>query len=218
MLSYPNMPRIKKAGLVLLDPSTGNVERIIALQYNPGTLTRTLAMKGASDGGDRSEALRLNGPPAETIKFEAEIDAADHLEFPDENELIANHGIFPHLAALESLIYPSSTTYQANNDLAAAGSLEIVPMESLLLLFVWSKNRVQPVRITEFTATEEAFDHNLNPLRARVSMALRVLTAYDLGFSHRGGTIHMAFHQNLEQFASLIPSGTLEDLGLTEIP
>ncbi|HVK51506.1 MAG TPA: hypothetical protein VM469_07215, partial [Pseudoxanthomonas sp.] len=81
MSGHPNAPRLLKGGLVLLDPVGGAVRRIIALQYNPDTLTRTLQVKGTgAESGDRSEALRLKGPAVETIKLEAEIDATDALE------------------------------------------------------------------------------------------------------------------------------------------
>ena len=61
------------------------------------------------------------------------------------------------------------------------------------MLFVWSKSRVVPVRVTEFSVTEEAFDPSLNPIRAKVSLGLRVLTTDDLGFTHKGGTIFMSY-------------------------
>ena len=34
------------------------------------------------------EAMRLKGPPVETIKLDAEIDATDQLEFPDNNATV----------------------------------------------------------------------------------------------------------------------------------
>ena len=70
MTTFPGTPRILKGGIVLIDPGSAVVQRIITLQYNSDTLTRTLQAKGASgEGGDRSEALRLTGPPVETIKL-----------------------------------------------------------------------------------------------------------------------------------------------------
>ena len=62
-------------------------------------------------------------------------------------------------------------------------------MESALSLFVWSKNRIVPVRITDFSITEEAFDPVLNPIRAKVSLGMRVLSVDDLGFQHKGGSL-----------------------------
>src|SRR6266540_2544111 len=102
MSTFPNSPRLLKGGIVLLDAESGSVRRIISLQYNPDTLTRTLQVQGAGgEGGDRAEALRLKGPPVETIKLEAEIDATDQLEFPDQNPNAVTAGIQPQLAALE---------------------------------------------------------------------------------------------------------------------
>src|SRR6185369_8891215 len=83
--TFPRSPRILKGGIVALDPTTGVVLRVIALQYNPDTLTRSFQIKGVGpESGDRLEALRLKGPPVETIKLEAEIDATDQLEAVDD--------------------------------------------------------------------------------------------------------------------------------------
>ena len=65
-------------------------------------------------------------------------------------------------------------------------------METPLTLFVWSKNRIVPVRITDFSITEEAFDTVLNPIRAKISLGMRVLSVDDLGFQHKGGAL---FHE-----------------------
>ncbi len=129
-MSLTSSPRLLKAGIVLMDPSNGQVQRVISLQYNPDNLSRTLQMQAlATEGGDRSEALRVKGPPVETIKLEAEIDATDQLEFPDQNANAVQHGIHPQLAALETLLHPASAALQANNALAGSGVLEIIPME-----------------------------------------------------------------------------------------
>ena len=45
MATFPNSPRLVKGGIVLIDPDTAAVQRIIALQYNPDTLSRTLQIK-----------------------------------------------------------------------------------------------------------------------------------------------------------------------------
>jgi hypothetical protein len=103
--TFPNSPALLKGGLVLVDPTTAAVRRVIALQYNPDTVTRTLQVKGAGQvEGDRSDALRLKGPPTETIKLDAEIDAVDELEFPDRNPVTTQSGIFPTLSALETIV------------------------------------------------------------------------------------------------------------------
>lgn len=218
MTSFPNAPRLLKGGIVLIDPQTAAVRRVIALQYNPDTLSRTLQVQAVGGEGDRLEALRLKGPPNETIKLEAEIDATDQLELPGQNPVTTEFGIFPQLAALETIVYPSSSSLQAANSLAQAGTLEISPSEAALTLFVWSKTRVLPVRITDFSITEEAFDAHLNPIRAKISLGLRVLSVSDLGFNHKGGNLFMAYLQNKEQLAQRSAGGALATLGLTGIP
>ncbi|MBK6429319.1 hypothetical protein [Candidatus Amarolinea dominans] len=217
MTTFPNSPRLLKGGIVLLDPNTGAVLRIIALQYNPDTLSRTLQVKGAgAEGGDRSEALRLKGPPVETIKLEVEIDAADQLEMADRQT--AQLGIHPQLAVLETIVYPTSAQLAANNRLARAGTLEIAPMQAPLTLFIWSRSRVVPVRLTDFSVTEEAFDPALNPLRAKVSLSLRVLSVDDLGFDHRGGSLFMSYLQVKEQMAARNRGGAFSAFGITGLP
>jgi hypothetical protein len=218
MSTFPNSPRLLKGGIVLINPATGIVQRIIALQYNSDSLTRSLQIQAVpGEGHDRSEALRLTGPPVETIKLDAEIDATDQLEFPDRNQTTAQAGIFPQLAALETIIYPTSQQLISNNNLASQGTLEITPMESPLTLFVWSSKRIVPVRLTDFSITEEAFDAFLNPIRAKVSIGMRVLSVNDLGFEHRGGNLFLAYQQQKERLASLSLAGTFGALGITGI-
>lgn len=220
MSTFPRSPRLLKGGIVLIDPDTSAVNRIIVLQYNPDTISRTLQVKAVGETSDRTEALRLKGPPVETIKLDAEVDVTDQLEFPDQaqNSDAARLGLHPHLAALETIIYPTSNQLLSNNDLAKAGTLEIAPMESLLTLFVWSKSRVWPVRLTDFSVTEEAFDPQLNPMRAKVSIGMRVLSVDDLGFNHKGGSLFMIYLQQKEQLATKNIGGALGALGLGGIP
>src|SRR6266849_128531 len=217
MSAFPGSPRVLKGGIVLLDPNTFQLlpNGIIVLQYNPDTLTRTLKIKGAEEGGDRSEALRLTGPPTETIKLDAEIDATDQLEFPDQNPNTVRYGLLPQLAALETLVYPSTASLQNNFNLSQQGTLEIMPMLAPLSLFVWSANRIMPVRLTDFSITEEAFDPALNPIRAKVSLGMRVLSVDDLHFTDKGGSLYMVYQKQKETLAQLSPSGTLGALGIT---
>lgn len=193
--------RHDKAAIMLMDPDNGNITGIIRLMINPPQLTRSLKVRGAGgEGGDRSEAMRLTGPPVETIQVEAELDATDKLEFPKEeqNKDAMEFGLRPELAALESIVYPDSARLQENNDLAESGMLEIVPAEASLTLFSWGKNRLLPVRITEFSITEEAFDQQLNPILAKVKLGMQVLSVNDLPFDHRGSSLYMTHHHLIE--------------------
>lgn len=217
MTGFPNSPKLVKGGIVLLDPVSAAVRRIIVLQYNPDSLSRTLQSQAIELGGqNRSEALRLKGPPIETIKLDAELDATDQLEVRDDTAIEV--GIHPQLAALESLVYPTSDQLIANDRLQRSGELEIAPMEAPLSLFIWSKNRILPVRVTDFSVTEEAFDPLLNPIRAKVSLGLRVLTVDDVGFDHKAGSLYMAYQQQKEALAERSQAGALQTLGIERIP
>lgn len=214
MSSFPGSPRLLKGGIALLDPVNGTVQQILPLQYNPDTLTRSLKIKGVgADSGDHIEALRLAGPPTETIKVDAEIDATDQLEVGDQQTM--QSGLHSTLAALEMMVYPSSAHLLANNTDASVGTLEIVPLETSLTVFIFGPRRIVPVRITEFSITEEAFDPNLNPIRAKVSLGLTVLTTDDLGFDQKGGGLFVTYLQAKEQLASQNKPGSLGALGIT---
>jgi len=201
----------------VLEARTGSVVRVIPLQYNPDTLSRSFQIKGVgAESGDRIEALRLKGPPVETIKVEVEIDATDQLEKAEST--VTQSGLHPLLAALETLVYPFSTTLQDNNAVAASGSLEIVAAVADLTVFVFGPKRIAPVRITEFTVTEEAFDVSLNPIRAKVSLGMRVLTIDDVPFEERSGGLFMSYLKAKEQLAAQGKSKAFGALGITGIP
>ena len=217
MSTFPGSPRLLRGGLVLIDPGAGSVLRIIALQYNPDTLTRSFQIRGVGpDSGDHLEALRLKGPPVETIKVEAEIDATDQLEGNDA--LAMDAGLHPVIAALETIIYPTSVLLAANHREAQSGSLEIAPEMAPLPLFVFGPKRIVPVRVTELSITEEAFDVALNPIRAKVSLGLRVLTVDDLGFDAKGGGLFMTYLQAKEQLARRHRGGSFATLGINGVP
>ncbi len=217
MRASPDSPRLLRGGLVLVDPQTGSVQRIIALQYNPDTMTRSLQIRGVgAESGDHLEALRLKGPPTETIKLEAEIDATDDLEANDPQA--REVGLHPQLAALETIVYPTSGHLTSTHLEAQAGSIEIAPQEAPLPLFVFGPKRIVPVRITELSITEEAFDTALNPMRAKINLGMRVLTTDDLGFEAKGGTLFLAYLQAKERLAQQRGSGSFSALGIRGIP
>jgi len=222
MTTFPNAPKLVKGGIVLLDPESGAILRVITLQYNPDTMNRTLQIQPftGGTGGDpnRSEALRLKGPPVETFKLDAEIDATDQLADPDAHANAVAFGIAPQLAVLEALVNPSVDDLLGIASQADRGTLEILPPEAPLTLFVWSKNRVAPVRVAEFSIVEEAFDPALNPIRAKVSLGLHVMSTDDLGFTHRGGTIFLNYLRNRETLAGLTGGASLASLGLSSLP
>ena len=190
-----NSPRLLKGAIVAVDPSNP-IASVIIFQYNPDTMTRTLQAQMSGAGGDRSEVSRLKGPPVETIKVDVEMDATDQLEKADPNAV--GMGIYPQLSALEMLLYPKSALIIANTLLLAAGTIEIIPPAAPFTVFVWGPKRVLPVRLTDFSITEEAYDVNLNPIRAKVSLGLRVLSYNDLPLTHPGYGLFLA-HQVVKE-------------------
>lgn len=198
-MTSPISPRLMKGGIVSLDPDTGIPRGLITLQYNPDTLTRKLQPQSVSEQPDRTEILRLKGPPIETISVAAEIDATDQLAASDPVALTL--GIQPQLAALEMLVYPSSIDLILNEALTLLGTIEILPMQSPLAVFVWNATRITPVRITSLDITEEAFDTNLNPIRAKVSLEMRVLNVNDTGFLNPAGALYMIYQIEKEALA-----------------
>jgi hypothetical protein len=192
-------------GLDLFDPVTS----VIVFQYNPDTLTRTLqAQSAGGSSGDRSEPMRLKGAPIETIKLDVELDATDQLEKGDGQA--AALGIFPQLSALEMLLYPKSVQVILNTALLVAGTVEVLPPLSVFTLFIWGPKRIVPVRLTDFSITEEAHDVALNPIRARVSLGLRVLSYNDLPPTHPGFGLFLA-HQVVKE--ALAVMGSVDNLG-----
>jgi hypothetical protein len=213
-------PKLLKGGLALLDATSSRVQRLISLQYNPDSLQRSLQVQGAGadGGGERAQPFRFKGPSIETIKLEADVDATDQLEFPEQNANAVKFGIAPQLAALEALVNPTSRDLLALSAKSASGVLEILPPEAPLTLFIWSRSRIVPVRVTDFSITEEAFDPELNPIRAKVSLGLRVLTTDDLGFTSKGGTLFLNYLQGREGLATKVGAATLAALGINNLP
>lgn len=194
-------PRLQKGAILSVDTTTGIPMGLITLQYKPDSITRTLKPRTVGEQPDRSDVQRLTGPPVETIQCTAEIDASDQLASGDSSTV--SFGIQPQLAALELLVYPSSIELIANEVLTLIGTIEILPMESALALFVWSKTRITPVRITDLSIREEAFDPQLNPIRAKVALGMRVLDVHDVGFLNPAGATYKAYQLQKEALALL---------------
>jgi hypothetical protein len=203
MSTFPNSPRLMKGAIVgidLLNP----LASVTIFQYNPETMTRRLQAQTLGGGeGDKTEALRLKGAPIETISLDVEIDATDQLETGDG--VATSLGIYPQLSALEMLIYPKSSVVIANTVLMALGTIEVVPPVAPFTLFIWGPKRVLPVRVSDFSITEEAFDVNLNPIRAKVSLGLRVLSYNDLSILHPGYYVFLA-HQVVKEAMAVVSS------------
>ncbi|HEY7043076.1 MAG TPA: hypothetical protein VH419_05350 [Nocardioidaceae bacterium] len=189
MTGFSGSPRVTRGALIGLD-LLNPLASVIVFQYNPEQVTRRLMARTAESGGSQAEQLRLKGPPEETLTFDIEIDAVDQLEQGDSTAV--QLGIAPALASLELMLYPKSALVIANEVLAALGIIEVIAPDAPLAVLVWGPRRVLPVRLTEFSITEQAYDPALNPIQAKVSLSLRVLNYDDLGLLSAGGALFMA--------------------------
>jgi Contractile injection system tube protein len=196
-----SFPRLLKGAIVALDSSATQIVSTIPFQFNPETLTRTLQVAAAAESEfDRSEALRLKGAPKETLRLEVEFDTTGPLSDADQ-KTAAEVGIYAQLSALETLIYPQSSHVKQVMQQADRGVLEIAPLEAPMALLVWGTKRILPVRLTDFSITEEAYDVNLNPIRAKVSLSLQVLNYDHLPWQQGGSKLFLAHHQEKERLA-----------------
>src|SRR5262245_12782772 len=200
-------PRLLKGALAVYPSQTpGTQPKIIVFQHNPEQLRRTPQIRtqppaNGNAGAARAEVLRVLGPPIETVTMTIELDAVDQLEHPDSNRSTVEHGLHPAIATLELLLYPSTTTTQAQQQQAQQGQVQVTPADLPLTLMVWSAARVVPVLITNFSVTEEAFDVNLNPLRAKVELGFKVLTHMELKADSLGYQAYLSYQRQKETLA-----------------
>jgi hypothetical protein len=210
---FPRSPKLLKGALVVFQSQkTGPPPTVIVFQYNPDQLSRSLQHRSAppdpsSVGGAREDVFRVLGPPVETITLSVELDAADQLEQPERSPEVVVSGLHPALAALELLLYPASTQVLLNRTLAKAGKAQICPADLPLTLLVWGKSRAVPVRLQNFSITEEAFDPSLNPIRAKVELGMRVLTYMELKEDTIGFGAYIAYQTQKEVLARLVRPG-----------
>lgn len=206
MTGYSRTPRLLKGAIVAFRPPSP-VPSVIAFQMNPDGLTRDV-QANAAEGDGGAETFRLAGAPKESFKIETTFDATDDLE---QNDQTAKEvGIHARLAQLETLIYPRSANVIANTALMASGTIEVLPAKGPFTVFIWGARRILPVKIAGLSITEEAFDQNLNPIRAKVSMDLQVLSYSDLQVNHPGHAMFLS-HQIIKETLSVI--GQANNLG-----
>ena len=160
---FPRRPKTVKGAIMALrsdstqvsfDPNTPS----LIFQYNPETLTRTFSPPGdeeASPNGKKRDANSIS----ELISLTLEFDAVDQLEQPEKNRDVVENGLHPALAVLESIMH---SQFKTGNP------------PPPILIFLFGRNRTVPVWLDSLKVIEEVFDPDLNPIRVRIELVMRV--------------------------------------------
>ena len=200
MSSFPRSPRLLKGAIARID-TAGSMPKFIMFQYNPDTISRTLTPKYNTSNDSNVENFRLGGVPDEEITVSIEFDATDHLEHPEVNPVTALLGVNPQLSALETLVYPASEQVISNTTLAESGTMEIAAASCPVTLFVFGVSKILPVKIKSYTIEEQAYDTKLNPILAKVTLKMSVLTYSSLQQSQLAYSLYQVNHVGKEVMA-----------------
>ena len=217
----PIRPKLLKGALAVYPSHAPGavVSQVIVFQFNPESVKRTLAHrasappdKASSPGAAKEDVLRVAGPPIETISMTVDMHASDQLAEPQSNSVVAEHGLHPALATLELLMYPSTMDSRKIEQLAAAGQVQVTPADLPLVLLLWGKSRVVPVKITSFSVSEDAFDSRLNPISAKVELAMQVLSHIEFPASSVGRDAFIAYQKSKEALARSGALGSVDSV------
>jgi hypothetical protein len=189
-----NAPRVRAAQGAIVTV-TGSSQTALVFQYNPNTVRRSLQPQlYGGEPGARSESVMYAGAPVETIDVDVEFDATDAIGAGDPTATAS--GIGPQLAALELLLYPDLTLVQQEQASLAAGTMEVAPFAAPLTVFVFGTGRVVPIEVTGINVQETLHDMSLNPVQAKVSLSMRVLSYSDLASGQPGYDLFVQYQQN----------------------
>jgi len=187
-------PKTVKGAIVALRPNSKGIidsnTQTFIFQYNPETLTRTISSLNNGEVSQEEGKKRDANSIVELINLNLEFDATDQLEQPNQHRDVVENGLHPALAALESIMYSQSKTEN--------------PMQPVVL-FLWGPNRIIPVWLDSLKVTEEAFDSNLNPIRVRIELNMRVRNLSELKSGSSGYAI-CASHSNHRQMLTRLYS------------
>ena len=179
MSSSPARPKALKAAFIAVEAAAQALTTdatVFVFQYNPDKLLRTFSYLNP-DGtiAPDTKAPPTQSSPVELIYLTLELDAADQLERPEQNASVAQNGLHPALATLESMISPPTTLSSK--------------AEPKVVLFFWGPKRLLAARLVSLKASEEAFDLGLNPIRASIDLCMRVMALSELKTGSIGYTV-----------------------------
>lgn len=208
MGEFPGRPPVVKGALLVYDSQAPGAtpSRQIAFQYNPEALRRSFATRtppkdAANAGASKEAVLSVPGPPVETITLTIELNAADQLEDPSRRDMVDEDGLNGALASLELLLYPATAAISLVEQQADKGAVQIKPADTPLVVFAWGRSRAVPVQLSSLSVAEELYDTELNPIRAKVELSLKVLTYMEFTRASVGRDAYIAHQKRKEELA-----------------
>jgi len=175
----------------------GPVPNIVAFQFNPETISRTMNFPPDASAipakSGQEEPNQASSPPTETFSITAYFSAADDMGGSAAEQIIPRlFGVGPQLAALEKMVYTEGgmiseaigAAVDAIGDALGLGrdtdpTVPVPRQETPRILFIWGTSRILPVKITSMTIDEEKYDPLLNPVQAKVTIGLSILSFPD---------------------------------------
>ena len=194
-----SLPEVQRDGQLLLDPAGGSRRRVRCLDPAPlGEVLSQVDRLGyhfdepfADSSAIPTTAVARLARRHVTVALSG--DGGDELfnGYPRLRFMPRLHGLLGAPLALHRLLAPLLPARRWAGKLGPAGFSEHgIPTEG------------------------EAFDPALNPIQAKVSLTLRVLTVDDLGFDHTGGSVYMGYLQAKERLAKKAADGGFSALGI----
>lgn len=180
---YSKSPNVVPGAFVqLVEDIIGLIPNIVAFQYNPATISRTLEPWNALEVDRNSQGAQSPTvqpfDPQEKFSFSLDLYATDGME--QGNPLATVSGVAPQIAALKKLTQPTegllgdlvaSANALARSD-AGATERPSVP----IVLMILGPGIIYPVRITSFSVEQKEFNPLLYPTQATVQVEVAVLT------------------------------------------
>jgi hypothetical protein len=179
----------------------GIIERVVVFQYNPEKMTRELStLTGYTNTGTQaanqpSSERQASTAPVETINLTLELDATDQLGHPSESPMFVGSGVLPTLSAIEMMMYPERHSI-FERSIERVTSERTTSTRPPTVLFIWGNSRIMPVRLTNLSIIEEAFDTNLNPIRAKVELEMKVLNDTEMDKNTLGYNAYLGYIAN----------------------
>lgn len=201
-------PIVEKGMLLVFDSHEPGVlpARVVVFQFNPDTMKRTLtaraAQKAEGEAAAPGDIYRVGGDPTETFTMTVSLHASEQID-PKGDTDAEERGLYPVLAALELLMYPEAKLAREIAQGAKKGKASVKAAYTPLVMLQWGEHRgIVPVKVSGFSVAEEMFDARLNPIQAKVELALQVLSADDLTGASIGASVYQTYIRRKRDHAS----------------